>query len=82
MENRTDLGDLIIDKKITIREFYEIACKEGIEDRYLNIKMKDGKKSVGISTKIISMGKWWTKDSAIIEVDKWNEPDNGGVCNG
>lgn len=82
MDKRNEFGDLIVDRKITIKEFYELACKEGIEGRFLNIKMIDGKSSVGCSTKIISIGKWWTKDSAIVEVDKWNEPNNGGCING
>ena len=84
MENRNEFGDLIVNRELTIKEFYELACKEGFENRFFSIKMRDNLgKPIGTSTKIISMGKWWTKDSAIVEVDKWYEPQTyNAVKNG
>lgn len=75
-EERNELDDLIIDGELTIEEFYNIAVKEGIANRKLNVTLYDKNgKSIGSSGKIRSLGKWWCKDSAIIEFDKWYTPD-------
>ena len=81
---RNEFGDLILNDKLTIKQLYDIACKEGIENRILNIKML-GKKgeSIGVGDSIVSVGKWWSKDSTILEVNKWYTPEelNGtGSC--
>ena len=83
-EERNEMGDLLIKSELTIKELYDLACKEGIENRKLNIKMLDNNgKSIGVSGLIVSLGKWWSKDSAIMEVDKWYTPEelnNTGYC--
>lgn len=75
---RTELGDLIINKKITIKEFYELACQEGIEGRILNITVQD-RDGINLFTKpeYMTFGKWWTKDSAILHLKEQVLPGEG-----
>jgi hypothetical protein len=70
---KNDMEDFVINGKLTIKELYELAKKEGFEDRYLFFSVKNKKTGQHFSTDtVVDFGKGWTKDSAIMHLT-WEE---------
>lgn len=79
---RDEEDDLIIEKPITIKELYELACKEGIENRFLNVKIeREGQNNVLSENTYMRFGKWWSKDAALITLKEFKFiEENIGTC--
>ena len=73
MMNReqNDLGDIIINGKLTIKELYEFAKENGFENHTLYLIGKEDKDKFSsiYSEKISTFGKGWAKDTAILKFE-------------
>lgn len=77
---KNDMGDFVINGELTIKELYELAKQEGIEDRYLFFSIKNPKTKQHLSTHhVVDFGKGWTKNSAIMHLTWEDEPQLGCV---
>ncbi len=79
---KNDMEDFVINGKLTIKELYELAKKEGFEDRHLFFSVKNKKTGQYFSTDtVVDFGKGWTKDSAIMHLT-WEELPHQDACVG
>jgi hypothetical protein len=73
---KNKLGDYIIEGKLTIKELYELAVTEGMEDRTLHFSIKNSKTKQHFSTsKVADFGKGWTKGTMIMHLEWESEED-------
>lgn len=85
MENKVerlknDMDDFIINGNLTIKELYELAKKEGFEDRELFFSVKNPTTKQHFSThNVVSFGKGWTKHTAIMNLT-WEELPHQDAC--
>lgn len=79
---KNDMGDFVIDGKLTIEELYNLAKQEGFEDRYLFFSVKNKETGQHFSTDhVVDFGKGWCKKSAIMHLT-WKELEGGDAsCN-
>jgi hypothetical protein len=75
-----DLGDIIVNDKLTIKELYEFAKENGFEDSTLYFigRKKDDKFSDIYSDTVTTFGKGWSKGTAILKFDYEKEEKMGG----
>jgi hypothetical protein len=81
---KDDMGDFIINGKLSIEELYFLAKKGGFEDRnlYFKIKEEGNKMSDTIYTdNVMSFGKGWTKDTCIMTI-KYKKEEEMEQCSG
>lgn len=82
MEKRTEeFDDLIIDRKLTYKELYELAVKEGLENKEIHLVLVDplDKKRIQCD-RFKSIGTGWSKDSSVLEGVVWRTPEElGGI---
>ena len=79
---KNDMEDFVINGKLTIKELYELAKKEGFEDRHLFFSVKNKTTGQHFSTDtVVDFGKGWSKDSAIIHLN-WEELPHQDACVG
>ncbi len=79
---KNDMEDYVINGKLTIKELYELAKKDGFEDRHLFFSIKNPKTKQYFSTNdVFSFGKGWTKSSAIMNLT-WTEIEEMDSCPG
>jgi hypothetical protein len=66
-----DLGDIIVNEKLTIKELYEFAKENGFEEStlYLIGEEKNSNFSDTYSEKITTFGKGWGKGTAILKFE-------------
>ena len=70
---KNDMGDFVIDGKLTIKELYELAKEEGFEDRHLFFSVKNKETGQHFSTDhVVDFGKGWCKNSATMHL-VWEE---------
>jgi len=82
MSERTknDMDDFVIDGKLSIKELYELAKKEGFEDRTLLFSVKNQKTGQYFSTDhVVDFGKGWSKKTAIMHLT-WEELPKCDAC--
>lgn len=82
MEQRikNEMGDFIINGKLSIKELYELAKKEGFEERDLFFSIKNNTTGQHFSTHmVVDFGKGWTKDTAIMHLS-WEELPHTDSC--
>jgi hypothetical protein len=66
---KNDMEDFVINGKLTIKELYELAKKDGFEDRHLFFSIKNTTNGKHFSTSnVVDFGKGWSKDSAIMHL--------------
>lgn len=66
-KNATD--DFVVDGKLSIKDLYELAKKEGFEDRTLFFSLRNPKTGKHLSTShVVDFGKGWTKGTAIMHL--------------
>lgn len=79
---KNDMEDFVINGKLTIKELYELAKKEGFEDRHLFFSVKNKTTGQHFSTDtVVDFGKGWSKDSAIMHLT-WEDLPHQDVCDG
>ncbi len=79
---KNEMDDFIINGKLTIKELYEIAKREGFEDRTLFFSIKNKETGKHFSTSHVKdFGKGWTKDTAIMRLT-WKEEPHVDACLG
>lgn len=77
---KNEMGDFIIDGKLTIKELYELAKQDGFEDRTLFFSVKNKTTKQYFTTdNIIDFGKGWTKNSAIMHLT-WEDIQEQDSC--
>ncbi len=70
---KNEMGDLVINGKLSIKELYELAKEEGIEDSTLVFSIKNSKTGMHFSThNVVDFGKGWTKDTVIMHLS-WED---------
>tara|TARA_R110000772_G_scaffold35637_4_gene85783 strand:- start:12075 stop:12434 length:360 start_codon:yes stop_codon:yes gene_type:complete len=75
-----DMGDFVIDGELSIKELYELAKKEGFEDRTLFFSVKNKETGQHFSThNVVSFGKGWSKGTAIMNLT-WKELKEMDAC--
>jgi len=76
-----DLGDVIVNEKLTIKELYEFAKENGFEEStlYLIGREKNAKFSNIYSEKITSFGEGWQKGTVILKFEYVKEELND-IC--
>jgi hypothetical protein len=77
---KNDMGDFVIDGKLTIKELYELAKKDGFENRnlFFSIKNKNTKQHIFTDT-VVDFGKGWTHDSVIMHLT-WEDLPVQDTC--
>lgn len=79
---KNEMDDFVINGKLTIKELYELAKKEGFEDRHLFFSVKNKTTGQHFSThNVVDFVKGWTKYSAIMHLT-WEELDSVDSCAG
>lgn len=69
VREKNEMDDFVINGKLSIKELYELAKKEGFEDRTLFFSIKNPKTGQYFSTHdVVSFGKGWTKSTAIMNL--------------
>lgn len=74
---KDDMDDFIINGKLSIEELYYLAKSEGYEKRKLLFKLKEEGNNMSdiiYTDNVISVGKGWTKDCAMMIV-KYKKED-------
>lgn len=66
-----DLGDIIVNEPLSIKELYEFAKENGFENSTLYFigREKDNKFSDIYSDKVTTFGKGWGKGTAILKFE-------------
>lgn len=76
------MGSYVIDGKLSIKELYELAKKDGFENSTLFFSIKNLKTNQHFSThNVVDIGKGWSKGSAIMHLT-WEELDSQDTCMG
>ena len=75
----TELGDIIVNGKLTIQELYDFAKENGYENNFLYfIGREKGKIFSDIYThEITTFGRGWSKDTIILKFDYQKEKLQG-----
>ncbi len=84
MEKRTEeFDDLVIDSKLTYKELYNLAVKEGLEDKEIHLVLVDPLNKKRIQCDIFkSIGTGWSKNTSILEGRVWRTPEElSGIGN-
>lgn len=77
---KNEMDDFIINGKLTIKELYELAKKEGFEDSELFFSVKNKNTGEHFSTgNVVDFGKGWVKNSAIMHLT-WEELPCQDAC--
>lgn len=67
---KNEHDDFVIQGSITIKDLYQLAKKEGFENRFLHFSIKNKtSNSLYFTKRIKTFGKGWTNNSAIINLD-------------
>tara|TARA_R110002111_G_scaffold234847_1_gene295935 strand:- start:74 stop:325 length:252 start_codon:yes stop_codon:yes gene_type:complete len=78
---KNEMGDFVINGDLTIKELYELAKKEGLEDRILHFSIKNPKTKQHFSThNVIDFGKGWTKNTVIMHLEWEDENVTDSNC--
>lgn len=78
-----EMGDIILTENITIKELYQLAKEQGIENRTLFVKVRDVKTHNNMFTQnVVAFGRGWTKDSCILTLNFINPDEDCGTCDG
>lgn len=81
---KNDMGDYVIDGRLTIEELYFLAKKEGFEKRSLYFKLKEVNNNMSDTIycdHVMSFGKGWSKDTSLMEI-KYKKEDDVDLCSG
>jgi len=79
---KNDMGDFVVNGKLSISKLYELAKKEGFEDRTLFFSVKNKTTGQYFSTDtVLDFGKGWSKDTAIMHLI-WEELPHTDACQG
>lgn len=79
---KNTMDDFVIGGELTIKELYELAQKEGFEERKLFFSVKNPLTGQHFSTKhVVDFGKGWTKDTAIMHLS-WKDIPEMDACPG
>ena len=77
---KNDFDDFMIDGRLSIKELYELAKSEGIEDRTLFFSIRNPKTRQHFSTHhVVDFGKGWTKDTAMMHLT-WEDIEGLDTC--
>lgn len=87
MEKRTEeFDDLVIDRRLTYTELYELAVKEGLENKEIHLVLVDPLNKKRIQCDIFkSIGQGWGKNTSLLEGTVWRTPEelaDIGTCQG
>jgi hypothetical protein len=79
---KNDMDDFVVNGKLSISKLYELAKKEGFEDRTLFFSVKNKTTGQHFSTQtVVDFGKGWSKDTAIMHLI-WEELPHTDACQG
>ena len=79
---KNDMDDFVVNGKLSISKLYELAKKEGFEDRTLFFSVKNKTTGQHFSTDtVVDFGKGWSKDTAIMHLI-WEELPHTDACQG
>jgi len=77
---KNEMGDFVIGGRLSIKELYELAKKDGFEDRTLFFSVKNAKTGKSFSThNVVDFGKGWTTKTAIMHLT-WEDIDQHENC--
>lgn len=66
-----EMGDIVVNGKLTIQELYDYAKENGFENNtlYLIGKEEDNSMSDVYTEKVTTFGKGWTKSTALLKFE-------------
>ena len=77
-----ELGDIVVNGKLTIQELYDYAKENGFENNTLYLIGKEENKMSDLYTeKVTTFGRGWTKTTAILKFE-YKKEEHQDTCPG
>jgi hypothetical protein len=77
-----ELGDIVVNGKLTIQELYDYAKENGFENNTLYLIGKEENKMSDLYTeKVTTFGRGWTKNTAILKFE-YKKEEHQDTCPG
>jgi hypothetical protein len=77
-----ELGDIVVNGKLTIQELYDYAKENGFENNTLYLIGKEENKMSDLYTeKVTTFGRGWTKNTALLKFE-YKKEEHQDTCPG